>query len=106
VNRDDAVFGPLKRFADGGDSWKEIAKVIVANKSKKYNPIVAAAFAGAAPNNFPDLFAIYGRIFAQVADKERDYVKAAATYEERSGVRLRPGDRATPEHAFRYSAGR
>jgi hypothetical protein len=79
MNRDDAVFGPLKRFADGGDSWKEIAKVIVANKSKKYNPIVAAAFAGAAPNNFPDLFAIYGKIFAQVADKERDYVKAAAT---------------------------
>jgi hypothetical protein len=78
MNRDDAVFGPLKRFADGGDSWKEIAKVIVANKNKKYNPIVAAAFLGAAPNSTLDLLAIYGKIFAQVADKGRDYVKAAA----------------------------
>ena len=79
LNRDDAVFGPLKRFVDGGDSWKAIAADVAANKGNKYNPIVAAAFSGESPANFDDLAKIYGKAFSQIGDKGREYVKAVAT---------------------------
>jgi hypothetical protein len=79
LNRNDPVFGPISRFFDGGDSWKEIAKEIAANKGNKFNPVVAAAFAGTEPNDFDDVAEIYGKIFAGVDMKGRDYVKAAAT---------------------------
>ncbi len=78
LNREDPVFGPIKRFYDGGDSWKEIAKEVVANKGGKYNPIVAAAFAGTSPSTFDDLARIYTKIFTDVDSKGRDYIKAAA----------------------------
>ena len=79
INRDDPVFGPLKRFDEGSDSWKVIQQQIVENKDKRYNPLVAAAFATATPNNFDDLARIYGTVFEQVGSKGREYVKAAAT---------------------------
>ena len=78
MNRDDAVFGPLKRFVDGGDSWKAIANEIAANKGNKYNAIVVAAFSGEVPANFDDLAKIYGKAFSQIGDKGHDYVKAVA----------------------------
>ncbi len=76
MNRDDAVFGPLKRFVDGGDSWKVIASEIAANKGNKYNPIVAAAFSSTTPATFDDVAEIYGKAFNQLGDKGREYVKA------------------------------
>ena len=79
LNGNAAVFGPLKRFVDGGDSWKAIASEIAANKGNKYNPIVAAAFSSSAPETFEDVANIYGKVFSQVGEKGREYLQAAAT---------------------------
>ena len=78
LRREDPVFGPIGRFMDGGDSWKAIAREIAANKDKKYNPVVATAFEGTAPESFEDLAAIYGKVFATVDAQGRDYVKACS----------------------------
>jgi mono/diheme cytochrome c family protein len=78
IHGDDAVFGPFKRYLDGGDSWQQITKTIGANKNKRFNPIVAAAFASANPQTFDDIAAIYGKIFASVDDKGKAYVAAAS----------------------------
>ena len=78
INRDDAVFGPLKRFTDGGDNWKAIAAEVAANKGNKYNPMVAAAFSSTTPANFDDLAQIYGKAFAQIGGKGGEYLKAVA----------------------------
>ena len=78
LGRGDAVFGPLKRFVDGGDSWKVIAAEVAENKGNKYNPIVAAAFSSATPKNFDDVADIYGKAFAQIGNKGPEYIKAAA----------------------------
>ena len=78
----DAVFGALKRFVDGGESWKVITAEIAANKGNKYNPIIAAAFSSSAPETFDDIAETYGRAFAQIAGKGSEYLKAAATAKE------------------------
>ena len=91
MNRGDAVFGPLKRFVDGGDSWKAIANEVAANKGGKYNPIVAAAFSGTTPASFDDLAEIYGKAFAQVGEKGREYIKAVADSKAGSVTGFDPG---------------
>ena len=78
IHRDDAVFGPFKRYLDGGDSWNAITQGIAANKNKKINPIVAAGFAGQTPQGFDDIAAIYGKIFAAVDAKGKEFVTACA----------------------------
>ncbi len=82
LGRNDAVFGPLKRFVDGGESWKVIASEIATNKGNKYNSLVAAGFSASAPASFDDIADIYGRVFSQVGEKGREYLKAAATAKE------------------------
>ena len=79
LGRNNEVFGPLKRFVDGGDGWKSMANEIAANKGNKYNSIVAAAFSSSEPKTFDDVAEIYGRAFSQIGAKGREYLKAAAT---------------------------
>ncbi len=78
LGRNDGVFGPLKRFVDSGSNFKGIAAEIAENKGNKYNSIIAAAFSSTDPKTFDDVAEIYGKAFAQIGDKGRDYIKAAA----------------------------
>jgi mono/diheme cytochrome c family protein len=84
IHGDDGVFGPFKRYLDGGDSWKQITQTIATNKNKRFNSIVAAAFASANPQNFDDIAAIYGKIFASVEAKGKAYVTAASQTVDKS----------------------
>ena len=77
MRREDPVFGPFRRFFDGGDSWKVIAAEIA--KDKKVNAIIAAAFAGKNPKDFDEVAQIYGAVFQKIDAKGAEFVKAAAT---------------------------
>jgi len=92
TNADHDVFGPFARFLTGGDSWKSIAADVA--KSKKYNPIVTAAFKDANPKNFEDLAAIYGKIFASIDSKAKDVVKAYADAKAAPAVASKSGSAA------------
>ncbi len=86
LRREDPVFLPFKRFNDGGNSWKAIAAAIAANKDKKINPIVAAAFAGESPTKFEEIIDIYGKLFASVDGKGKDFIKASAAAKEKDAT--------------------
>ncbi len=77
LRKGDSVFLPFKRFVDGGDSMKAIAASVAANKDKKINPLVAAAFHDMTPNNLEEVVDIYAKLFASVDGKGKEFVKAA-----------------------------
>jgi hypothetical protein len=81
LNSGDPVFKAYKRFLDGGDSWKEIAKRVASDKS--INPLVSAEFAGKVPDNFDDLADIYGKVFSSVEPKAQEFVAAAAAAKQK-----------------------
>ncbi|HEX8311437.1 MAG TPA: DUF1553 domain-containing protein, partial [Chthoniobacteraceae bacterium] len=77
----DPVFKAYKRFIDGGDSWKQLAKAVATDKS--INPLIAAQFAGKTPENFDELADIYGTVFASVDERGLPFITAAAAAKEK-----------------------
>jgi hypothetical protein len=80
----EAIFGPWNRFGDMPDGdfdflGGRVSEEIAQNKKGKYNPIVAAAFAGQHPKQMEDLVGLYAKVFKQVDDKARQYVEAMRT---------------------------
>jgi mono/diheme cytochrome c family protein len=76
--REDAVFGPLARFAEiSPEDWAkktpallaEIATGTMGKSRKPVNAIVAAAFRGAKPANIKDVWMLYDKVFAAAAPK-------------------------------------
>jgi len=70
INREEAIFGPLKSFQQG--RWASM-------KWDKTNPLVAAAFKGMTPQNIDEVVAVYGKLFTSVSAKAPQYVKELAT---------------------------
>jgi hypothetical protein len=105
IHRDDAVFGPFKRYLDGGDGWNAITQSIATNKNKRVNPIVAAAFAGQTPQSFDDIAAIYGKIFAGVDARGKEFVTAStkATEKDAKLTGFEPGVAELAQVPFRVT---
>ena len=79
LNRDDPVFGPFKRFCDGGDSWKEITAGSRANKTNELQPDRRRRLRQREPAE-PSTTSRRStdKIFASVEPKGKVFVKAAA----------------------------
>ncbi|MDB6154733.1 MAG: hypothetical protein JWL90_3186, partial [Chthoniobacteraceae bacterium] len=78
VRGNDSIFLPIKLYSEAGDNWKATTAAIVENKEKKINPLVAAAFYGTEPKSFDDVAAVYGKLFASVDGKGKEFIQANA----------------------------
>ena len=74
VNRDEAVFGPLKAFQNG--RWSSI-------NWQKINPLVANAFKSlTAPSTIDEIVPVYEKLFTSVAANAATYEKELAAAKE------------------------
>jgi hypothetical protein len=69
VRANNPVFGAFTRFEKQGVDFKKTADEVAADT--KINPLVAAAFKGAAPKSLEDVAGIYGKLFSSVDSKAK-----------------------------------
>lgn len=70
INREEAIFGPLKAFQQG--RWASM-------KWDKINPLVATAFKGMTPQSIDEIVPVYAKLFAGASVKASQYEKELAT---------------------------
>lgn len=76
ITSDDPAFKAFKRFLNGGDTWKELAKTV--SNDKGINPLIAKEFVGKVPKDFEEIADIVGKVFASVEPKGQEFVAASA----------------------------
>ena len=69
IRPNNPIFGPFTRFEKEGVDFKKTAGEIAVDKT--VNPLVAAAFKGAAPKSLDDVAAIYGKLMASIDPKAK-----------------------------------
>jgi len=82
VRGDHPIFGPAAMFKDiPASSFATVgakkAAQIAQNKDKRFNPLVAEAFAASAPGSFEDVAKLYDSVFASFTSRAKDTGKAA-----------------------------